>query len=522
MNDIAGGQVDVTNAARKLRTFSVGLYLTVCTGLIACILIKTRGHLVYALDDAYIHLALAENLARGHFGLNATEFSSPSSSILWPYMLIPFAGTQLQNFVPLVWNLLFGSVAAYIVASIVARWPLGKRAGDRNPSPQQYAAAALLIMAANLPSLTLIGMEHVMQVLFAISCAYAIIEALHQRPVPGWCIAAAAVAPMVRYEDLSLTLAVACALAGTRRWKTGLWLFAASLVPLIAFSVFLKLHGMPMLPMSVLAKGHDFANTGTAGRIAYMLLFNPEQDIVHPDHWSTVGLFLCLLALTIRSKTAHDRWAFGGSAALGLLQLTIGRFGWFHRYEVYALIFMLLICADAAVERLHVRPAYILCGLALCASVYIGATVVTPSSSDGIYLQQFQMHRFVADFYDGDYAVNDLGLVSYQRRPGAYVLDLQGLASTEASSKVDKTAPWLEGILKRHNIDLAIVYPSWFHIPNSWTPIGQLCITTTEYVHNSSPCVVFYSANPRSTQTIRADLSHFQATLPRHAVYTAF
>jgi hypothetical protein len=510
------------NPARKLRIFSVGLYLTVCAGLIACTLVKTQGHLVYALDDAYIHLALAENLAHGHYGLNPTEFSSPSSSILWPYMLVPFAGTRLHDLVPLAWNLLFGALAAYVIASIVARWPLGRRSDQRNPAPQQYAAAALLILTANLASLTMIGMEHVLQVLLAISCAHGVIEALHQRPIPNWSIAAAAVAPMVRYEDLSLTLAVACALVGTKRWKAGLGLFAVSILPLVAFSALLRHDGMPILPMSVLAKGHDFANTGAAGRIAYMLLFNPKQDIIHPDHWSTVALFLCLLALTIRSKTARDRWAFGGAAALGLLQLTIGRFGWFHRYEVYALIFMLLICADAAIERFRVRPIYILGALALCASVYLAATIVTPSSSDGIYLQQFQMHRFVADFYDGDYAVNDLGLVSFQRRPGAYVLDLQGLASTEASSQVVKTAPWLENILKRHGIDLAIVYPSWFRIPPVWTPIGQLCITTTEYVHNSSPCVVFYSANPRSTQTIRADLSRFQATLPRNAVYTAF
>jgi hypothetical protein len=506
---------------RRLRAFSAYFYLSICAALIACTLIKTQGHLVYALDDAYIHLALAENLAHGHYGLNLIEPSSPSSSILWPYMLIPFAGTRFHGFVPLAWNLLFGVLAAYAIASIVAKWPLGNRADNPSPSPQQYAAATLLILAANLPSLTMIGMEHVLQVLLAISCAYGVIEAIHRRPIPNWCLAAAAIAPMVRYEDLSLTLAVTCALFGAKRWKAGMALFAVSLVPLIAFSTFLKLDGMPALPMSVLAKGHDFANTGTAGRLAYMLKFNPEQDIIHPDHWSTVALFFGLLALTIRSKTALHRWAFGGAAVLGLLQLTIGRFGWFHRYEVYALIFMLILCVDA-VQRLRIRPVFILGGLAICASVYIAATVVTPASSDGIYLQQFQMHRFVADFYDGDYAVNDLGLVSYQRRPGAYVLDLQGLASTEASSQVVKTAPWLEGILKRHSIDLAIVYPSWFHIPIAWTPIGQLCITTTEYVHNSLPCVVFYSADPRHNEAISLDLSRFQATLPRNAVYTAF
>ena len=47
------------------------------------------GHFSYTLDDAYIHLALAENLAGGHYGVNLGEYSAASSSILWPLLLIP-------------------------------------------------------------------------------------------------------------------------------------------------------------------------------------------------------------------------------------------------------------------------------------------------------------------------------------------------------------------------------------------------------------------------------------------------
>ena len=50
-----------------------------------------------------------------------------------------------------------------------------------------------------------------------------------------------------------------------------------------------------------------------------------------------------------------------------------------------------------------------------------------------VYEQQFQMHRFLANFPGRIVAVNDLGLVSYDRPPGLYVLDLWGLASPEAS-----------------------------------------------------------------------------------------
>ena len=38
--------------------------------LLASALAKTGGKIVYTFDDAYIHLALAENIARGHYGVN--------------------------------------------------------------------------------------------------------------------------------------------------------------------------------------------------------------------------------------------------------------------------------------------------------------------------------------------------------------------------------------------------------------------------------------------------------------------
>jgi hypothetical protein len=80
------------SSAGRLIAFSVGLYLFLCAVLVAGVLIKTHGHLVYSLDDPYIHLGLAENIAKGHYGINLTEYSSPSSSILWPFLLVPFAG----------------------------------------------------------------------------------------------------------------------------------------------------------------------------------------------------------------------------------------------------------------------------------------------------------------------------------------------------------------------------------------------------------------------------------------------
>ncbi len=72
--------------------------------LLACILILNNGTFAYTLDDAYIHLSLSEQIARGHYGLNAAEYSSPASSILVPILLAPFSGTPVHAFVPLAVN----------------------------------------------------------------------------------------------------------------------------------------------------------------------------------------------------------------------------------------------------------------------------------------------------------------------------------------------------------------------------------------------------------------------------------
>lgn len=50
------------------------------------ILKLNQGRFIYTLDDAYIHLALAENIMQGHYGVNLGEFSALSSSILWPFL----------------------------------------------------------------------------------------------------------------------------------------------------------------------------------------------------------------------------------------------------------------------------------------------------------------------------------------------------------------------------------------------------------------------------------------------------
>lgn len=70
------------------------------------------GHLVYALDDTYIHMAIAKNVVQCHvWGVTPFGFTSTSSSLLWTALLSAiYFSISVTIWAPLVLNLLFGSL----------------------------------------------------------------------------------------------------------------------------------------------------------------------------------------------------------------------------------------------------------------------------------------------------------------------------------------------------------------------------------------------------------------------------
>ena len=86
------------------------VFLLMLVAEIAAIVLLNHGHFAYVIDDPYIHLALSERIAHGHYGLNPDETVAPSSSILWPFLLAPFAWFEWHALVPLA----FCSLAAVV------------------------------------------------------------------------------------------------------------------------------------------------------------------------------------------------------------------------------------------------------------------------------------------------------------------------------------------------------------------------------------------------------------------------
>src|SRR5579863_5573742 len=78
---------DAARAHWPLILALIALWVTVGRLYVLCVR-ADNGHFVYVVDDPYIHMAIAKNLAaHGVWGVTPYQFSSSSSSIIWPLLL---------------------------------------------------------------------------------------------------------------------------------------------------------------------------------------------------------------------------------------------------------------------------------------------------------------------------------------------------------------------------------------------------------------------------------------------------
>jgi len=202
-----------------------------------------------------------------------------------------------------------------------------------------------------------------------------------------------------------------------------------------------------------------------------------------------------------------------------------GEFGWFCRYEIYAVIVTLttsIFLARNPIRGVLARPGghltVLLGGAALLITVgsrYIVATTQVPIAANNTYEQQYQMHRFLTEFHVGPAAVNDLGWTSY--RNSNYVLDLTGLGFDQARvlRRNHAGADAFDRLVKMKGVDLAIVYTDWFkgQIPSNWTLLARMSLSRRR-ITAAEEVVDFYATDAIYVDQIREELRDFSRALP--------
>lgn len=212
-----------------------------------------------------------------------------------------------------------------------------------------------------------------------------------------------------------------------------------------------------------------------------------------------------------------------------LLQITLARTGWFHRYEAYLVIWGVLAVVAGGRAWLaaggHLLPAGAARAPALVALLGAGLLVLlgmgirtnawthAPEACREIATQHMQMARFAEMHYrDAPIVLNDVGYVAYLVR--GPILDLGGLASHSvalAKSNKQFDAAWVERAADRHgavigiNYDLTVIPKGWDQVA-SWHTGARLA-AGDDTVH-------FHAIQPGSRERLLGALVDFEDRLP--------
>lgn len=501
--------------AREHReTVNLTLVLTaVVVGVFTvAVVAQCNGQFTYTLDDPYIHLALAKNLRHLHYGLNAGEVASPASSILWPFLLAPFAGTAIGEYMPLLFNALAAGGLALVVLALLRTLTDG--AALRKPIPTAVGVVALLLFT-NVFTSVFTGMEHVAQIAATAAVATGLVVVRREQRIPWWLIAGLVVGPALRYEGIVVTAAATVVLFVWGQRRVAVLSALAGATPVVAFTAWLLSQGLSPVPSSVLVKS---TSTGRIDEFATTLTDFPRVP---------------LLALLVGVLTADALWRglrnttalHGFALAVLIAQAANADWGSLSRYLPYAFFAALpvlgylyreRVIALYASDRTGPRLAALGVVLAISGWTFANFTFQTPRAAQNIYLQQAQMGRFVQDYWQRPVAVNDLGAVGL--RSNHYVLDLWGLGNQTAREERQKEAgvAWMDRLARQYDVDLAMVYryAEWFpKVPAAWVRVGQLSFDVG-VVSAAHERVTFYATTPAAAADAEVALEKFRRTLP--------
>jgi hypothetical protein len=448
---------------------------------------------VYPLDDTYIHLALARNLALNHvWGLRSLQFASASSSPGWTLLLAAtdlLFGTHLVT--PILLNLFFAAGVLLVADYGICLFLPGASAGFRT------LGLVIIVLFTPLPSLMLLGMEHVAQTftifLLVILGSDILATAPEIRVSRGKQVAlvtAAFLAGCIRYEAVFAILPLCALLLWRRRLGLAIAVGVCAAIMPLGFGLYSHHASGYWLPFSVLAKAAFPHPTGL-------------DRVRHLPLKLFLALLLSLWLLNFRAVGFWHRVQLLTTLTLtiSLLHFLFAPVGWFMRYESY-LIALFLLVVEVTLYRIHQEQPWglwfrtIPCAyrglvfVLLVASPVLASrlfdrgwtegTIAAQRASIDRYNEHIQMARFVAQFYPHDtIVVNDIGAIAYYTNTS--ILDVAGLGSAEPirelksghSMSANDVAAWAStqhasiAVMQGSGIFASKIPGSWIHI-SSW------------------------------------------------------
>lgn len=518
------------------------------------------GHFAYAIDDAYIHLAVSKNLTLHQlWGVTPFEFSSSSSSMVWPLLnALPMAIFGVGVIYPLVINVALSMLVVVVIGRILH---------TTYHSPLTIALITLTIaLLIPLPALTFLGLEHILHTLLTLAFAWSAAQILaadapHSRHLAQFVILGALL-PLARYEGLFLVSIVLGLLALRGRWKTAVLIGGLVALPILAFGRYSTNQGWLFLPNSVVLKG----NTTTLTPSGLFSLLQHILDSLHEAYVLTPLLIITLYRFTKQRGTSF--WEQPQLLRLLFILATLAHLPFVFvakgshldalRYDAYIVALGLVVVAldyknigawikrefannkndlrkpgFMHVIRLLISPQninYLVIGVVIglftvpFALRGIDSTRRAVLSMNNVYERQVQIGRFLHQNYNGQAIVaNDIGAINYYA--DLHLVDLVGLGTIEIVDLIESGSydrKNFHALARNKDAAIAIIFDSWADaliggVPKQWTLVGRWGLPND--VLSSNKFVSFYAIVPEQIEPLRQQLTSFHPSLPTNVIY---
>jgi hypothetical protein len=504
---------------------------------------QNQGHLVYALDDAYIHMAMARNFSHyGVWGVTRYGFTSSSSSILWTLLLsLTYYLFGVSQIAPLLWNVVFAVLVLWAAYAILNWYKL--------PPALKLAALLAIIFLIPLPTLILSGLEQNLQTLLAMLATF-----LAARMLSGEAPTSASrdstlllvLAPLVtavRFEGMFLILAICGLLLLCKRWFYALAFGVCGFLPVVIYGIISVSHGWFWFPSSVLLKGVMPDLTSLSG-LFLSLVINAFINLHLGLH---VFVLLIAVLLFYVLGCGKGRGVFDSRQVMGAILLVTAfphvefvQVSPLFRYDAYLFALAVLFLASQlpiVIPDLPARtsfsrelvPKYFAAG-ALVLLLFFPLAVkgsrllwFVPQCTTNIFEQQYQMGSFARQYYQGStVALNDVGAVNFLA--DIHCLDLWGLANRDVTAlkrEHNYHTRDIAGLSKQAGARIAIVYDYWYAgevggLPAEWVRVGQWTIRNN--VIAGGDMVSFYALDPSEVSRLSQCLREFSLRLPRDVI----
>ncbi|MEM9985872.1 MAG: hypothetical protein AAF804_12350 [Bacteroidota bacterium] len=472
------------------------LLLTVVGAEVYVALQQSGGTWVFPLDDSYIHLSIARQLAE--HGTWALSEGRPAFAASSPGFDLLLAGFHRLSMASEGLLLCINALAGIMIGILAWRWTPSHR-----HKPWLWLASMLILP---LHLLVLLGMEHTLHILLVM----AFLRCYSQDRVREMVILAA-LATLLRYESIFVLFPVSLDLLFRGRFKLAAWQMILPLALVSCLGFWSYGQGSSFLPSSLLLKGYSPLED------PLLWLESLLSKLYDNPFMLTLGL---ALSLGMRVKDRSQPLLRISLLALGL-HLAFAEVGGF-RYEAYLLAMGLYSLAQLKILPTFPRPARLSQGLFLSLLLFpwlirtMFFSLNYPLACANIHQQPYQLAQFLKAYYPGEeVAVNDIGLATYIGKIA--LTDLVGLgdqAVLALRQNQQYQAQAIDSLARSRGLKIAVFHPDWIaeRRPKSWTWVGSWTIANNFILAGDS--LGFYAVSPRDAVRLRTQMKAFTPALP--------